>query len=170
MNYSIDTKPLAKEFIQLSLIDRDGQAVWKSKGSTGRGLIEDAHLWYPYTLELTKPYLYTVNVKLLYKGNGSLIDEVNIRTGIRFIEWTHNQVLLNSRHLYLTGFGKHEDLDVKGRGLDVAWLIKDFNLIKWLQANSFRTSHYPYSQELMDLADEYGVMIIGMLLKSLNIP
>ena len=161
MNYSIDTKPLVKEFIQLSLLDREGNAVVQSKGSTGRELVENAQLWFPFSMENKPPYLYTVNVKLLFKSNGSLVDEVNVRTGIRFIEFSHNRVYLNTRELYLTGFGKHEDLDVKGRGLDLAWLIKDFNLIRWTQANSFRTSHYPYSQELMDLADEYGIMIIG---------
>jgi len=38
--------------------------------------------------------------------------------------------------------------------------VKDFNLIKWLGANSFRTSHYPYSEELMDQADEQGIVVI----------
>src|SRR6266487_4369449 len=39
-------------------------------------------------------------------------------------------------------------------------IIKDFNLIKWIGANSFRTSHYPYSEELMDQADEQGIAVI----------
>ena len=39
-------------------------------------------------------------------------------------------------------------------------LAKDFNLIKWIGANSFRTSHYPYSEELMDMADEEGIVVI----------
>ena len=49
---------------------------------------------------------------------------------------------------------------MRGRGLDLVTLVKDFNLIRWAGANSFRTSHYPYSEELMDLADEQGIMII----------
>ena len=90
----------------------------------------------------------------------SLCQLVNVRTGIRFIEIINNKLFINSRRLYLTGFGKHEDIEIKGRGFDLAYLIKDFNLIKWIKANSFRTSHYPYSEELMDLADEYGILII----------
>lgn len=39
-------------------------------------------------------------------------------------------------------------------------IIKDFNLIKWIGANAFRTSHYPYSEELMDQADEQGIVVI----------
>lgn len=57
--------------------------------------------------------------------------------------------------------GKHEDSDIRGKGLDNALNVKDVNLIKWLGANSFRTSHYPYSEELMDLADELGIAVIN---------
>jgi beta-glucuronidase len=38
--------------------------------------------------------------------------------------------------------------------------VKDHNLIQWTGANSYRTTHYPYSEELMDLVDELGIVII----------
>lgn len=38
--------------------------------------------------------------------------------------------------------------------------VKDFNLIRWIGANSFRTSHYPYSEEIMDLADSQGIVVV----------
>lgn len=52
------------------------------------------------------------------------------------------------------------ELQIAGRGINVPLIVKDFNLIKWIGANSFRTSHYPYSEELMDLADELGILVI----------
>lgn len=39
-------------------------------------------------------------------------------------------------------------------------IMKDFSLIKWTGANSFRTSHYPYSEQLMDEADSQGIVVI----------
>jgi beta-glucuronidase len=39
-------------------------------------------------------------------------------------------------------------------------LVKDHNLLKWTGANSYRTSHYPYSEEIMDITDELGIVII----------
>ena len=39
-------------------------------------------------------------------------------------------------------------------------MVKDMNLLSWLGANSFRTSHYPYAEELMDLCDKYGIVVI----------
>ena len=32
--------------------------------------------------------------------------------------------------------------------------------MKWMSSNSFRTSHYPYSDEEMDMADQEGFVII----------
>ena len=48
----------------------------------------------------------------------------------------------------------------RGRGFDYPTLVKDLNLLKWFGANSFRTSHYPYSEETMNLADALGFVVI----------
>lgn len=61
---------------------------------------------------------------------------------------------------YFKGFGKHEDSAFHGRGLDLCLDVKDVNLIHWLHANSFRTSHYPYAEEMYDLCDREGIVII----------
>lgn len=51
-------------------------------------------------------------------------------------------------------------LQIRGKGLDLAIVVKDYNLLKWLGVNTYRTSHYPYAEEIMDFADEQGIMII----------
>lgn len=38
--------------------------------------------------------------------------------------------------------------------------VKDINLIHWLNANSFRTSHYPYAEEMYQLCDREGIVVI----------
>ncbi len=48
---------------------------------------------------------------------------------------------------------KHDDASIRGKGLDLATATKDFSLIRWMGANSFRTSHYPYPEEILDFAD-----------------
>lgn len=102
--------------------------------------------------------------------------------GVRFIEWNSTGVYINGKSVYFKGFGRHEDAIVnfyitcirsrnilliyvnlyqlRGRGLDLVTLTKDYNLMRWIEANSFRTSHYPYSEELMDLADQQGFLVI----------
>ena len=49
---------------------------------------------------------------------------------------------------------------IRGKGLDWALIVKDFNLLKWLGANSFRTSHYPYAEEIMQMCDRHGIVVI----------
>ncbi|KAL0994793.1 hypothetical protein UPYG_G00127240 [Umbra pygmaea] len=54
---------------------------------------------------------------------------------------------------------KHEDSDIQGKGLDWPLMVKDFNLLKWLVANSFRTSHYPYAEEILQIEDRHAIVI-----------
>ena len=70
------------------------------------------------------------------------------------------QFLINEKPFYFKGFGKHEDTFINGRGLNEAANLLDLNLLKEIGANSFRTSHYPYSEEMMRLADRLGVVVI----------
>ena len=51
-------------------------------------------------------------------------------------------------------------LQIRGKGLDYALIARDFNMLKWLGANCFRTSHYPYAEEIMDQADLQGIVVI----------
>lgn len=52
------------------------------------------------------------------------------------------------------------DIQIRGRGYDDALSVRDYSLIKWLGANSFRTSHYPYAEETLQQADTEGIMVI----------
>jgi beta-glucuronidase len=115
--------------------------------------VPSSRLWSP-----ADPFLYTLTVRL---GAGAPIDEYALPIGIRTIEAKGEALLLNGAPIHLRGFGKHEDFLLHGRGQDLAVLVRDFELLKWIGANSFRTSHYPYSEEAMMLADRYGFLVIG---------
>src|SRR5690606_4465867 len=80
--------------------------------------------------------------------------------GIRTIAVDGDRLLLNGEPIKLVGFGRHEDFPVVGKGLLPALIVKDYALMRWMGANSFRTSHYPYSEQMMDLADRLGFLVI----------
>lgn len=105
------------------------------------------------------PALYELTVELLGE-DGAVVDSVTERIGFREVRVEADRLLLNGRPVQLRGFGKHEDSVVRGRGLDLPLLVKDFGLLRWTGANSVRTSHYPYSEEFLDFADEAGVLVI----------
>ena len=44
--------------------------------------------------------------------------------------------------------------------MDYSLITKDFNMLRWLGVNCIRTSHYPYAEEIMSLADQQGVAVI----------
>ena len=49
---------------------------------------------------------------------------------------------------------------MRGKGHDDVFMVHDFALMEWLGANSFRTSHYPYAEEVLDYADRHGIVVI----------
>ena len=105
------------------------------------------------------PYLYTLRIELL-GDNEAVLDCAEQQIGLRSFEVEGQRLLLNGEPIQLRGFGKHEESPLHGRGLNLPQLVKDFHLLKWIGANSVRTSHYPYSEEFLDLADEFGILVI----------
>lgn len=105
------------------------------------------------------PHCYTLRAELL--RNGTVIDDYELLIGIREVKVEGSQLLLNGKPIFLRGFGKHEDSPIHGRGLNLPQIVKDFGLMKWINANSFRTSHYPYAEEWLDFADRHGVLVIS---------
>lgn len=104
------------------------------------------------------PYLYTLSLTL--GEDGQAVDRYTLPVGIRSVEVRGDHILINGKRVFLKGFGRHEDFYVSGRGLNMPLIIKDYSLLKWIGANSYRTSHYPYSEEEMQMADRAGILII----------
>ncbi|RKY75099.1 beta-glucuronidase, partial [candidate division KSB1 bacterium] len=121
--------------------------------SQGELELKGARLWSP-----DDPFLYRLEIKLLQKRR--VVDRYTLPIGIRTIRVEGDELLLNEQPIYLRGFGMHEDFPVIGKGLNPPLIVKDYSLLRWIGANSFRTSHYPYSEEMMQLADKYGFLVI----------
>ncbi|MEP7137396.1 MAG: beta-glucuronidase [Chloroflexota bacterium] len=115
--------------------------------------VQDVALWSP-----AKPNLYSLLIELIQ--DGEVVDSYSLIIGIRTIRVDGDQLLLNDEPIYLNGFGRHEDFPVVGRGYLPALIVKDYALMQWIGANSFRTSHYPYSEQMLDLADQLGFLVI----------
>ena len=112
-----------------------------------------AALWAPGS-----PNLYSLEAVL--ERGGTAVDSFQVPIGIRTIAVDGDRLLLNGQPVHLRGFGRHEDFPVTGRGFVPALVVRDGELLSWTGANSFRTTHYPYSEEAMDLADRRGFLVI----------
>ncbi len=133
---------------------RGGDAVFTVDLAFSGGVAEvtltvpDAHLWSD-----KDPYLYDLTVN-------AAEDQYSLKVGIRIIAVDGPHILLNGQPVKLNGYGRHEDFIASGKGLNLPLVVKDYQLMKWTGANSYRTSHYPYSEEEMQMADREGFLII----------
>jgi beta-glucuronidase len=153
VNYNVET--IGPDNVKVSIIDEDGSVVaLSSAGIKGSLELANPKLWQP-----GNAYLYTLHVELT-DSKGTVLDVYEEEFGIRTVEVKGKDFLINGKPFYFKGFGKHEDIDINGRGFNEVANIKDFSLMKWIGANSFRTSHYPYSEEMMRLADREGIVVI----------
>ncbi|KAM8976621.1 beta-glucuronidase [Pelodytes ibericus] len=161
VNYQIAVVGSEYYSVSVTLRDQEGQVAATGMGALGQLKVPNAKLWWPYLMSENPGYLYTLEVMMTADmESNSFEDLYTLPVGIRTVKVSGVQFLINGKPFYFHGVNKHEDYDVRGKGLDWSLIIKDFNLLKWLGANSFRTSHYPYAEEIMDLCDKYGIVVI----------
>lgn len=151
VSYQIRTN--GEHAVQLALFDAKGHCVAQKDGKEGVLYVENARLW-----QVCNAYLYRLRIRIM--DGEELIDEYEQEIGIRTVKVEGTDILINGEPVYLKGFGKHEDSDIVGRGFSIGIMKRDFELMKWIGANSFRTSHYPYSEEIYQMADREGFLVI----------
>lgn len=155
VDYLVETAGVHAEAatVRVRAVDEAGRTVAEGAGPEGVLRIEDVRLWQPGAA-----YLYDLVVELAM--DGETLDSYTQPFGVRTVEVRGTDFLINGEPFYFTGFGKHEDTPVRGKGHDDAYLVHDFQLMRWTGANSFRTSHYPYAEEVLDFADRHGIVVI----------
>ncbi len=151
VDYEIVTTAPAE--VRVRILDSAGAEVGSAQGASGSVRIAQVNLWQPGAA-----YLYELVAELIQ--DGEVVDTYPLAVGVRTVEVRGNQFLINGKPFYFTGFGKHEDTAVRGKGHDDAYLVHDFELMRWIGANSFRTSHYPYAEEVLEYADRKGIVVI----------
>ncbi|GLD46312.1 beta-glucuronidase, partial [Lates japonicus] len=142
VKYTVSVQGATTATLKVTLMDKDRHCVASSSDQSGVLKVVDVKLWWPYLMHENPGYLYSFGV------------------GIRTVNVTSTQFLINNKPFYFHGVNKHEDSDIRGKGLDWPLIVKDFNLMKWLGANSFRTSHYPYAEEILQMCDRHGIVVI----------
>jgi beta-glucuronidase len=140
--------------VRATVRDAAGAEVARADGPEGELHIDGVTPWRPGA-----GYLYMLDVEVL-GGDGEVVDVYPQPFGVRTVAVDGHRFLINGEPFRFTGFGKHEDFAVHGRGYDAAVMVHDFELLDWLGANSFRTSHYPYDEAFLDYADRHGVVVI----------
>ncbi|KWU02822.1 beta-glucuronidase [Lactobacillus crispatus] len=152
INYQIESNDNDTEF-KITLLDHEEALISTTSKDTGRLTVKNPHLWQP-----SDPYLYKIKIEMLQ--NAKIVDEYIDQIGIRTIKVVNDKILLNNQPIYLKGFGKHEDFNILGKVTNESIIKRDYECMKWIGANCFRSSHYPYAEEWYQYADKYGFLII----------
>jgi beta-glucuronidase len=125
---------------QLTRIDRSGYASFRFPARV--------ELWSP-----ENPKLYRVVVS---SQDDSVSDEIGFRT----IETRGTEILVNGKPAFLRGIAMHEEAPFRsGRAFSRE---DDLSLLSWakqLGCNFVRLAHYPYNQEMLELADKLGLLV-----------
>ncbi|MFF0079008.1 glycoside hydrolase family 2 TIM barrel-domain containing protein [Streptomyces canus] len=105
------------------------------------------------------PNLYTAVLRLRDPA-GKVIETLSHRVGLREFVLKDGLMRINGKPVSLRGTNRHEMHPDRGTALTRADLVKDITIIKRLNINSVRTSHYPNNPLWLELADEYGLYLV----------
>lgn len=121
------------------------------------GLVENPLRW-----DIDTPNLYRLTVELCSRGREVVYDSQSIVVGFRTLEFTTDRGLfLNGNYLKVHGVCEHHDLGCLGAAFHKPAMARKIRMLKAMGVNAIRTSHNMPAVELMELADEMGVLILS---------
>ena len=133
----------------VSLYDTDGKFVAEKSGAVVEFTVENPVFW-----NAEKPRLYTV--KITRDG-----EEITQKTAFRTIEISKdNELLINGVPVKLYGVNHHDTSAAGGWYMTQEEMLRDIKLMKELNINCVRTSHYPPPPKFVEMCDEYGLYVI----------
>ncbi|MBQ8594276.1 MAG: DUF4982 domain-containing protein [Bacteroidaceae bacterium] len=154
---------------ELVITDAEGNEVvrqseeLKRRQPTYEYQLKDIKLQNPKLWDCDTPHLYTATVTL-YRPNGKVADQVTERFGVRSVEFSPEYGMkINGKKVLLKGIANHHTLGALGAAAYPRAIEKRIQLLKEFGVNHIRTSHNPYSEDFMDLCDEYGILVVDEL-------
>ncbi|TFF33958.1 glycoside hydrolase family 2 protein [Mucilaginibacter psychrotolerans] len=108
------------------------------------------------------PNLYQVLVSI--KGKNGLIHRIRQKFGFRTVEVRVNDGLyVNGARVIIKGSNRHSFWPESGRTLSKAIRLLDARLMKEMNMNAVRMSHYPPDHEFLDVCDSLGLYVLDEL-------
>lgn len=161
-NYASESKELN---LETSLVDGNGKTILTKKQKINISANEtkefafDSKVSNPLKWTAETPNLYTYLITLKNDKN-EIIEATSHRIGFRKIEIKDAQLLVNGKKVYFKGVNLHEFNYKKGQVVDRDVMIRNIQLMKELNINAVRTSHYPQAPQWYKLCDEYGLYLV----------
>lgn len=151
LNYKVSLKG-GKTDVAITLCDKDGKQIAQATGAQGVIKVSKVNAWTAET-----PYLYKAYITL--KNKQGATEVIPQKVGFRNVEIKNAQLLVNGQPVLVKGADRHEMDPDGGYVVSLERMIQDIKIMKQLNINAVRTSHYPCDPRWYDLCDEYGIYI-----------
>ena len=151
LNYKVSLKG-GKTDVAITLCDKDGKQIAQATGAQGVIKVPRVNAWTAET-----PYLYKAYITL--KNKQGAAEVIPQKVGFRNVEIKNAQLLVNGQPVLVKGADRHEMDPDGGYVVSLERMIQDIKIMKQLNINAVRTSHYPFDPRWYDLCDEYGIYI-----------
>ena len=151
LNYKVSLKG-GKTDVAFTLYDKDGKQIAQATGAQGVIKVPKVNAWTAET-----PYLYKAYITL--KNKQGAAEVIPQKVGFRNVEIKNAQLLVNGQPVLVKGADRHEMDPDGGYVVSLERMIQDIKIMKQLNINAVRTSHYPCDPRWYDLCDEYGIYI-----------
>lgn len=113
----------------------------------------------PYLWSAETPWLYPANLKV-YDADFKATLDSNFNVGFRKVEIRDGQLLVNNKPILIKGVNRHEHHPTTGHAISEESMLEDIRVMKSLNVNAVRTSHYPNDPRWYDLCDKYGLYVV----------
>jgi len=121
-------------------------------------------LWSPES-----PNLYIIKTELIL--NNEIVDEEFTKFGIRQFRFDPNEgFFLNNKNYKFKGVCLHHDNGALGAKVFKRAIERQLQILKEIGCNAIRTSHNPPAEELLDLCDSLGFMVMDEIFDEWTIP
>ncbi len=157
--------------VDANLYDADGKLVTTTPLTGQVGTFTDKKATVSLSQKISNPKKWTAehpnlyNLVLELKKNGKTIESTQMEVGFREVELTEAgtssaRLRVNGQVVTLTGVNRHENDPDTGHYLTEADMREEIELMKSLNVNSVRASHYPNDPTFYRLCDEYGLYVM----------
>ena len=160
--YWIDVKNGSGASLEVSLEDKDGRVIFKHDGHKLPYYLHEHFLLdekdvKPWTAET--PNLYSLIITL--KKKDQVLQVVKQKMGFRNVAIKNGQLLVNGQPILIKGADRHELDPDGGYIVSVERMKQDIQIMKQLNINAVRTSHYPDDPRWYELCDEAGLYVVA---------
>lgn len=151
--------------VEAKLVDKSGNVMFSKimqldlKASSIENVQFEQDVVAPKLWSNETPNLYNLILTVKDK-KGKIVETVGTQIGFRTVELKNGSLLVNGIRIMVHGVNIHEHNAVTGHFQDKETMMKDIKLMKEMNINAVRCSHYPNNLMWVKLCNEYGLFLV----------